>query len=157
MGKTHTKAVFFCREDGLLECRSPKQAGWVIANAGKPVAVSLSSDPRSDIQNRYYWGWIIKNQVNYLTESGISLRGIPYTKDLLHAMYRELFLIDSSTVINGKEVKIYKSTTDMSKKRFIEYIDNEIQPWFNSAFGYIVPPTPAEENYWHSIEKEVRT
>jgi len=78
---------------------------------------------RSEQQNRYYWLYV--QMIS--DETG-------YTKDEVHTLCKGKFLTREIKEVLGEKVRITKSTTDLTKSEFSEYI-LEIQ-----NFTGITPP-----------------
>lgn len=66
---------------------------------------------RSEQQNRFYWLY-----VNLISdETG-------FTKDECHTLFKGKFLTREIKEVMGEKVRITKSTTDLTKSEFSEYI-----------------------------------
>lgn len=97
---------------------------------GKTVRLIIKPDrhPRSDLQNRYYWGCVL---TEIAAETG-------HTTEELHEVFKEMFLERKFTAIKGKEYPQAKTTTTLSTLEFMEYIDRITA--FVAEWGISVPP-----------------
>lgn len=87
------------------------------------LTVDESIPTRSEQQNRYYWLYI--KMIS--DETG-------FTKDEVHLLCKGKFLTREIKEVLGDKVRITKSTTELTKSEFAEYIQ-EIQ-----TFTGITPP-----------------
>lgn len=83
---------------------------------------------RSDQQNRYYWGAYLPI---LSSETG-------HTKDELHELFKAKFLTKKISEVMSQKVRITKSTTELSKGEFSDFIANI------SEFTQIEPPDTTE-------------
>lgn len=129
--------MLYARHDGLYEPRHPKAIEICKANAGKGVIANINSDFRTSLQNRYLNGWIYTKQIcRKLNEAGITNPvGAIWTRNNIHAVMQESFLILEEFLLNGKHIKVYESTADMSRKRLTEYVNDEIKPLCSSMWN----------------------
>ena len=84
---------------------------------GKPIWVRVQNNnpTRTQAQNQFYWGI-------YLPTIAKEWGG---DKDSLHNYFKELFVPSEIDILpNGRKLKRYKTTTDMTTKEFSEYIRN---------------------------------
>ncbi len=97
---------------------------------GKPLELVLRHirTPRSDQQNKYYWGVVVEILSNELG----------YSKDDLHYALREKFL----NIFAKDTLRIPKSTTDLSTVEFEVYM-TDVRRWA-VEFLNISIPTPGE-------------
>jgi hypothetical protein len=152
-----TEMALYPRADGLLEPRADKSVAWIKeqAKVGRLIVVDVAIDTRSSLQNRYLNGWIYSKQVcKKLHESGITMPGgMQWTRDSFHAAMQDCFLVKHEYLFQGKHIKVYESTADMSKKRFSEYCQ-QVTEFVYSAWEIRVEDP--RENYWAEILKEIR-
>lgn len=96
---------------------------------GKEFVLSIDErkPKRSERQNAYLWLYI-----------GLIADETGYTKDEVHSLMKGKFLTREIKEVMGQKVRITKSTTELSKSEFSEYI-MEI-----SAFCGIEPPNTDE-------------
>ncbi|MEW5248898.1 recombination protein NinB [Microbulbifer sp. 2201CG32-9] len=97
----------------------------------KPMAVRVEPfrATRSTLQNRFLWGWVYAEIARQLDEAGIVIpcddgREHPYTKELLHEIFKQKFLAIGSIEAKGKSITLYGSTTKLTKKKFSEYLED---------------------------------
>lgn len=81
-------------------------------NEGKTVRLEIVKPTRSNQQNRYYWLFL-----------GIIERETGQNADDIHEWAKRKFLPPRFATINGDEIKIPASTTDLNKNDFTEYLD----------------------------------
>lgn len=128
--------VLYAREDGLFEPKHPKAIQMVKDNAGKMFIANITAEPRTGLQNRFLNGWVYTKQIcAKLNDAGIMnpVGGI-WTRDIIHCMMQDMFLVKQEFLHNGRHVKVYESTADMSRKRFCKYIDEQIKPLVSSMW-----------------------
>lgn len=94
----------------------------------KPWAMKVGPHKlkRTDLQNRYLWGWIYKYIEAKLADGGISIkcaddREVPYTRDILHEIFKGKFLILEVIETKKSSLTIYKSTKDLKTDEFSAY------------------------------------
>lgn len=128
--------ALYARADGLYEPRHPKAIDICKANAGRMVIASITTEPRTSLQNRFLNGWIYTRQIcQKLNDAGIMAPcGSIWTRDIIHAVMQDMFLVKFEFLQNGRHVKVYESTADMSRKRFCQYIDAQIRPLVSSLW-----------------------
>lgn len=117
-----------------------------------PMAVKIQpfKMKRSDLQNRYLWGWVYKQIAVQLEERGIIIRceddrEIPYTKDILHEIFKGKFLIREVVEAGGKTLTLYHSTSSLNTTKFTQYV-NEVKS-FVWQFWKINVPEPHDGVY----------
>lgn len=80
----------------------------------KPLLVKIDRErsKRSLAQNNYYWNYlrIIANETGH-------------TEDELHQLFKRVFLPPIFKVVLGQEIKIPRTTSELSKTEFGEYLD----------------------------------
>lgn len=96
---------------------------------GEKVSVYISNrkPKRSEQQNRYYWGVYLPLIAKETGEQNV---------EKLHNLFSGLFLTEGIYTVLGKQVRIKKSTTELSKNDFAEYIMA-----IESETGVLAPPT----------------
>lgn len=101
-------------------------------NVGDPLTVMITNKrpKRTVSQNNYYWGVYL----------ALIAKETGHTIDELHKRFTEEFLLMSRATVLGKEVKVIKSTSNLSVSDFIEYVMN-----IEALTGIAAPPT---ENYF---------
>lgn len=102
---------------------------YLLSLEGKEVEVVVRKwkKERSNNQNRYYWGVVIKLLSEYLG----------YTDEEMHDALKMLFLKDES-----RKVPTLRSTTELNTVEFEKYLEN-IRMWAAQMFGFYIP-TPNE-------------
>lgn len=128
--------ALYARADGLFEPRHPKAQELCRSNAGKLFIADISANTRSSLQNRYLNGWVYTNQIcEKLNDAGImNPVGAIWTRNVIHGVMQDSFLVLEEFLLNGKHIKIYESTSTMSRKRFCQYKDAQIQPLVSSMW-----------------------
>lgn len=81
-------------------------------HAGKTFRLTLPETKRSDNQHRYYWLYL-----------GIIERETGNDSNDLHEYFKRVFLPAKFIQVMGKEVKIPKSTKELTKNDFGEYLE----------------------------------
>ena len=113
---------------------------------------------RTEKQNRYLWGWLYWNIAKQLGEAGIVIpsddgREFPYTKNLLHDIFKEQFLCYAEITRGQKTRKLCYSTSELVRKTekeedeqrcFSTYVEN-IKEFCFQVWRIHVPPTSNEE------------
>jgi hypothetical protein len=104
---------------------------------GKDCIISLSEykSIRSNNQNRYYWGVVIK----------ILSEHTGYFADELHEALRERFLNYKSLTLGGEDIPIKRSTTKLKTSEFEDYL-SKIKVWAARDMGVTIPD-PNEIKY----------
>lgn len=149
--------ALYAREDGLLEPRADKSIAFVKENAGRMLIADISANIRTSLQNRYLNGWVYTHQIcKKLNDAGITnpVGGI-WTRNVIHGVMQESFLLKEEFIFNGKHTKIFESTADMSRARFADYIKNQIEPLVYS-FWEIHIDDP-KTGYWLEILNEINS
>lgn len=129
----------------------------------KPKAVKIEDKlpTRTQLQNRYLWGWIYSNIDGQLEAAGIVIqcddgREVPYTKDILHEIFKRKFLVIGVLEAKGKSLELYRSTTELSTVEFCDYVRKVEQ--FVWQFWQITVPQAAGQNLkqWQQWAEEAR-
>ncbi len=150
-----TEIALYGREDGLLEPRYDKGMDFIKERAGKLLIGQFAADTRSNLQNRFLNGWVYSRQIcTKLNDAGIMVSGIPWTRDILHAVFQDQFLVKFEIKVDAMDVKVYESTADMSKKRFSRYIDDQIRPFVYETWEITVDDP--NEGYWLEVMREIQ-
>lgn len=130
----------------------------------KPKAVKIEDKlpKRTDLQNRFLWGWVYANIARQLEDGGIVIpcddgTEIPYTVDILHEWtFAERFRVLSEHVIKGRVQKKYESTATMSTIRFCEYV-TQIKNFCYQYWRIQVPePVGQQLKQWQEWAEEAR-
>ena len=85
---------------------------WLAVNEGKQVRLQIVKLVRSGQQNRFYWLYL-----------GVIERETGENADDLHEFFKRKFLPPVFKTIQGEEIRLPASTTDLSKSDFVEYLD----------------------------------
>lgn len=91
--------------------------------SGSKITVILTNQKpkRTENQNRYYFGVYLPLIAEETGEQNI---------DRLHELFKSMFLTKEIVKVLGKDVRMKRSTTDLTVSEFIEYImaiENETQ------------------------------
>lgn len=93
----------------------------------KPLCLEFKPETRSLQANRYLWGWLYHQIEKQLCDAGITIpaestdpckagREYPYTKDILHAMFKDNFLCYDEIRVKTRTRKLCWSTKDLTRK-----------------------------------------
>ena len=78
------------------------------------VTIEEAKRIRTLRQNRYYWGVVL---MYIAAHTG-------HHKNELHHYFKEMFVEKKFISIGGKEMEIPKSTTSLSTKEMVDYVEN---------------------------------
>lgn len=81
-------------------------------NEGKDILIKRTTGTRSDPQNSYYWGVVLKT---------ISL-STGHTENELHEVFKRMFLTPITVKYKDREIRMPGSTAKLNKSEFVEYI-----------------------------------
>lgn len=95
------------------------------------IYISSRKPKRSEQQNRYYWGVYLPLIAEETGERNI---------EALHNLFSGMFLTEGIYNVLGKSVRLKKSTTELNKSQFSQYIMD-----IEAETGIEAPPT---ENYF---------
>jgi len=86
---------------------------WMSQWKGQEVGIEIveKTNSRSGNQNRYYWFYL-----------GLIEEETGQNKDELHAYFKGKFLTQKITELYGDKVRITKSTTELTRGQFCEYL-----------------------------------
>ena len=111
---------------------------------GKRFRMILTNDKkRSNEQNKYWWGVVIRRIGNWLREDGNDV-----TDEDVHEFIKMKYLGKKEVVINGKTFERYRSTTELNTLEFSELKD-KIQRDF--AQRGLVIPDPSQTEFLEEI------
>jgi len=91
------------------------------------VVLRDEKHPRSNQQNKYYWGVVVETLAKELG----------YSREEMHEILKAQFLKSYTTIHRGvteKEVEIIRSTTDLTTKEMEEYCEH-IRVWAVHEFS----------------------
>lgn len=95
---------------------------------GESVVVSITKNvPRSTNLNKYYWSVVVS----------LPAKSLGYEKEEMHNVFKEKFLYKKE-IVNGEWMKIIRSTTRISSKEMITYID-QIKRFCTEELGVYIP------------------
>lgn len=102
---------------------------YVLTLEGKRVSITIKPEDsdRTEKQNRYYWGVIVRLLSDYTG----------HTPDEMHEILKYKFnprVID----VDGLDVTVGGSTREMSTKEFI-YYNERIQTWASTTLSVTIP------------------
>lgn len=129
----------------------------------KPKAVKIEDKlpTRTQLQNRYLWGWIYASIESQLEAGGIVIqcddgREVPYTKEILHEIFKRKFLVIGVLEAKGKSLELYRSTTELKTIEFCEFVRKVEQ--FAHQFWKITIPQPVGQQLkqWQEWAAEAR-
>lgn len=93
---------------------------------------------RSTQQNRYYWGVVVWSIKQRLTELGHR-----YTAEDIHTFLKDRFNGENIANQDGEVVaRIGKTTSNLNRSEFAEYVD-KIAEWASESLGIYIPPPNA--------------
>jgi len=94
------------------------------------VSVSKLTHPRTNSQNRYYWGVVVKEIAQHTG----------YDSDQVHEMLKQMFSPKwhYPIVVGGIESGIPTSTTRLDTLAFVEYTE-KCRLWANDFLGLQIP------------------
>lgn len=118
-------------DKGKLELSNPDAFRESVSKlAGKRVYVVVDTErqKRSNDQNEYYWGVVLK----------LISEHTGYTVNELHDIVRYYFLGAEEKTIAGETVKILKSTTKLNTLQFEEYL-GRIRDWASTKLNITIP------------------
>jgi len=124
--------------DNILKIRGRKQFDKDIADSGyKVFTVTLENarGKRSLNQNAYYRACVIP-----ILQQGIAELGHKFSRDTVHEMMKAKFLTEDIPLNDsGEFITRIKSTTELNKEQFGDYID-QINAWGIEYLGVTIPP-----------------
>lgn len=159
--------------DVRVICKSQRDA-WRAAHVitqvpveeGHPWLVTMQpyTVKRTELQNKYLWGWLYRNIEKQLEDAGIVIiddvgQEHPYTADLLHEIFKERFLCYGEIVrTNPKtgerkvrtlcysttELVKHAKTEEQEQRCFSAYV-NKIKQFVWQVWEIQIPPTYNEE------------
>lgn len=125
-------AIAFVNEENLLEYLAS------IGTINVDVVIKPHQSARSDKQNRYYFGVVVKTLADHTG----------FTKDEMHEVLKHKFLRYWGTVQGVgdyvEEVEFTKSTTDLTTAEMEDYL-RVVREWASASLGcYIEEPRENE-------------
>ena len=113
---------------------------------------------RSELQNRYLFGWVYAAIVNHLESAGIVIKcrddsEMPWTKELLHELFKQKYLVIAEVESKkGGTLTLTKSSTKLEPKEFWLFCE-EVKK-FTYSFWKLSIPNPVN-GYWKSVFDEL--
>lgn len=109
---------------------------WAKQYPGKNIVIKFErkGSKRSNPQNRYYWGIVIK-------EITLRLRELGHTwlqDDDTHQLMKLKFNFEQIVSEHGEVMELPKSTATLTKTQFAEYVD-KIRMWASDFLGINIP------------------
>lgn len=98
------------------------------------IVIRVKRKPRSNGQNRYYWGIAIPLVLRGLKEAGFNV----FSKDDAHDIIKFKFLKVNLENDSGEFVESFKSTKEMSTSEFKEFIEH-LQIWASEYLNQYIP------------------
>lgn len=129
-------------ESGALQIHNRQRLiEWAMQYPGKNIVIKFerNGSKRSNPQNAYYWGVVIR-------EITIRLRDLGHqwlTDEDVHDMMKLKFNHEQIVSEDGEVLELPKSTTTLTKTQFAEYVDN-IRMWAAGFLGINIPDPNAD-------------
>lgn len=123
-------------------------------NLAKPLTLKITAKktPRSELQNRYLFGWIYARAVELLEDAGIQIPlktggSMPYTKKLLHEVMRQQYLMIGEIVAeNGYAIPIFQSSADLDAGPFAKFC-TKVKKFIWEFWQIQIPEPPPKSIY----------
>jgi hypothetical protein len=102
---------------------------------GKKIKIEIKENrsTRSQMQNSYYWGVVLKYLVD---ETG-------HTAEELHEIFKTMFLDTKPVIFQGVAYNLAESTTTLNTLEMMQYLD-KIRDFASKEFNCYIPE-PNEE------------
>lgn len=155
MGQLNASRQHFILRSPATRSHAAQVVSEMIVDDKKPYEVIIRpwEQKRTDLQNKYLWGWLYKNIADQLEAAGIVIalddgREYPYDKDMLHEIFSDRYLTHDIIAFKGKERRIKYSTTQLLKspkegqeqRCFATYV-TAITQFAYQYWGIHIPPT----------------
>ena len=98
----------------------------------KTFVVSVASQTRSLRQNAYLWGVCYPQIVDFMKNE----HQREYSAEAVHEVLKVKFIPHRVEKMSGGDVKIYRSTTKLSKEEFSDYLE-QVMAWA-AEFGCVI-------------------
>ena len=108
-------------------------ADFAMLDPGRKYIVEVVEETRSIQQNSYLWAVVYSSIANYMRDQ----KQVNYSTEAIHETLKEMFLVPRIEQLSKREVKIYKSTTKLTKREFSDYLE-QIFAWA-AEFGLTIP------------------
>lgn len=109
----------------------------MVRSGTKRTLLKAVDETRSLRQNAYYFGSLTLLAAHMRDHFNMS-----HKTETWHELFKEMYIVPTVTEINGRIVKSYRTTTDMTKKEFAEYMDKIIDYCVVEYGCQIPPPDP---------------
>lgn len=116
---------------------------WCVQNSGKNIRIRFdrAGAKRSLPQNSYYWGIVIREITIRLHELGHQGIEDETVHELMKLKFNHELVINDAT---GEYMELPKTTTDLTKTEFAEYVDR-IRQWASEFLSINIPdPQPGD-------------
>jgi hypothetical protein len=128
--------IFTAKSNGIgLDFQSETQQALfkedLKQNVGKVYQIKRIVPVRSNNQNKLYWAYL--RMIEFETGNN---------SNDMHELFRRTLLPPVFITVMGKEIKIPKSTTELTKVEFGEYLDK-----ISSETGVALPTAEEIQNY----------
>lgn len=114
-------------KDGRIKLKHADAFNRVVAGYKSGTEIDLVIDrhreARSDNQNRYYWGVLVKILADHLGY---------FPKDMHRALGHEFLFVDA------KPIPFVRSTADMTTKEFEDYME-KVRTWAQVKYDVKIP------------------
>jgi hypothetical protein len=124
-------------ESGKLSIHNRQRlVEWARQYPSKEIKIKFErkGSKRASQANRYYWGVCIKEITIRLRELGHQW----ITDEDVHDMMKIKFNYERIVSEQGETLELPKSTTDLTKMQFFEYVEN-IRMWAAGFLGIDIP------------------
>ena len=127
------KGQFFGRVDANGKIEIPNRAGMnallkFLAGKAVTIAIAEAKRSRSDNQNRYYWGVVVKMLGDELG----------YAQDEMHDALKFKFLRLEAEPEKGRVLETVRSSSKLKTDEFEDYVER-IRIWAASELGIVIP------------------
>lgn len=109
---------------------------------GKQWDVSITPHriKRTVLQNSLYWLWV-----------GLVAKDTGNLPDVIHEVFKEMFLDGQVVELGEVEVVVRPSTTKLDTRQFMLYLER-IEAWVTSELGIVLPHP--EDAFWEDFMQE---
>lgn len=129
----------------------------------KPLTVQIKQGlNRTALQNSFLWGWIYTQLAEKLADAGIVIpcddgTEHPYTKDVLHEIFKRKFLVIGVVESKGRSLELYRSSTELSTAEFCDFV-RDVRQFAWQFWGIQIPePVGRYRNDWESWLREAES
>jgi hypothetical protein len=98
------------------------------------IVIRVKRKPRSNGQNKYYWGVVVPLILRGLKDAGFDI----HSKDDAHDIIKLKFLKTNIENISGEFMVSFKSTKEMSTSEFKDFIEH-LQIWASEYLNVYIP------------------